>query len=68
MAKVLAIVDRAIFIRLIHKTIHFHILVLDGVYVYPYIRSHDLGPVTPESSHSHALTLAAAFLIFCWVM
>ena len=28
MAKVLVIVDRAIFIRLIHKAIHFHVLLI----------------------------------------
>jgi len=68
MAKGLVIVDRAIFIRLIHKAIHFHILLLDGVYVYPDNRPHDLGSVTPESRHSQALTLGAAFLMFCWVV
>jgi hypothetical protein len=68
MAKVLAVVDRAIFIRLIHKATHFHILMLDGVYVYLDNRPHDLVPMTPESRHSYALTLGAAFLIFCWVM
>ena len=36
--------------------------------VYSDHRPHDLGPVTPESRDSHALTLGAAFLMFCWVM
>ena len=68
MVKVLVIVARAIFIHLIHKAIHFRTLLLDGVYVYPDNRPHDLGPARPESRHSQALTLGTAFLTFCWVV
>jgi len=61
MVKVLVIVARAIFIHLIHKAIHFRTLLLDGVYVYPDNRPHDLGPARPESRHSQALLWALRF-------